>query len=94
MAYEVWDRKRDKIVEISESDILIAFKREYGKKVVVEPARLASVTNKHFVFVTESGMDILINKNSTNDESVDCFYSNKNNWSIALSKFKDFEELF
>ena len=93
MPYEVWDRKREKMIEISESDTLIAFKREYGKKVVVEPAKLSSVTNKHFVFVTDSGMDILINRNS-DTEAVDCFYSNKNTWSISLRNYEDFEELF
>ena len=94
MTYEVWDRKKNKMVEINDEIKYIAFKRDdYGKKVLVEPARLTNVTNIHFVFLTESGMDILINKNSNNDDDVDCFYSNKNSWSISLNKFEVFEEL-
>jgi len=94
MTCEVWDRKKGVTVEISDKDRLIAYKRDdYGKKVLVEPANLVNVTNKHFVFVTESGMDILVNKNSDQDLDVDCFYSNKNSWSISLNKFADFEDL-
>jgi len=94
MTCEVWDRKKGKTIEISDKDKLMAYKRDdYGKKVLVEPARLTGVTSKHFTFVTESGMDILVNKNETGDDSTDCFYSNNNNWSISLNKFEDFEKL-
>jgi len=94
MSYEVWDRKKGGMVTISNQDKLLAYKRDdYGKKVIVEPAKLTEVTNKHFMFRTESGMDILVNRNSENDEDVDCFYSNKNSWSISLNKFEVFEEL-
>lgn len=93
MTCEVFDKKKGQMIEISDKDKLIAYKRDdYGKKVLVEPARLTGTTSKHFTFVTESGMDILINKEQGED-SVDCFYSNKNNWSISLSKFEVFEEL-
>lgn len=94
MTCEVWDKKRGKMTEISSNDLLIAYKRDdFSKKVVVEPAKLNGETNKHFMFITESGIDILVNKNSANDDSVDCFYSNKNNWSISLNNFETFEEL-
>ena len=93
MTCEVWDAKKNKMVSVSDADKLIAFKRDdYGGKVLVEPARLNNVTGKHFVFRTESGMDILISKDSAGD-GVDCFYSNKNTWSISLKRFEDFEEL-
>jgi|GEM_PF-2888428 len=94
MTYEVWDRKKNETVEINDSVRYIAYKRDdYGKKVMVEPARLTDVSSIHYVFVTESGMDILVNKNSDKDDDVDCFYSNKNSWSISLNEFRDFEEL-
>lgn len=94
MTYEVWDRKKDKMVEINDRVKYIAYKRdEYGKKVLVEPAKLTGATSIHFVFLTESGMDILINKNSDKEEGPDCFYSNKNSWSISLNEFEVFEEL-
>jgi hypothetical protein len=94
MNYEVWDKKKGEMVEISEKDKLIAYKRDdYGKKVLVEPAKLNRITSKHLVFVTESGMDILINKDSAGADDVNCFYSNTNNWSISLSKYEAFAEL-
>ena len=93
MTCEVWDKKRQAMVKIDEEDRLIAYKRDdYGKKVLVEPVRFTGATSKHFKFVTDSGMDILVNKEQ-NDDSVDCFYSNKNNWSISLNKYEAFEEL-
>ena len=93
MTCEVWDSKKGAMVEISSDDKLIAYKRDdYGKKVLVEPARLTGVTSKHFTFVTESGMDILVNKDTTGD-GTDCFYGNVNNWSISLNKFEAFEQL-
>ncbi|MCL2399649.1 MAG: hypothetical protein FWC91_07910 [Defluviitaleaceae bacterium] len=94
MICEVWDKKRGQMVEINDKDRLIAYKRDdFSKKIVVEPAKLTGETNKHFMFITESGTDILVNKNSANDDSVDCFYSNKNSWSISLNNFAAFEEL-
>ena len=93
MTCQVWDKKKQSMIEINDKDRLIAYKRDdFGKKVQIEPARLTGVTSKHFTFMTDSGMDILVNKEQ-NDDSVDCFYSNKNNWSISLNKYEAFEEL-
>ena len=93
MKHDVWDQKKGVTVAIDGDTRYIAFKRdEYGKKVLVEPAFFTGLTNKHYVFRSESGMDILINRNS-DSEDVDCFYSNKNTWSISLNRFEDFEAL-
>lgn len=94
MTCKVWDKKKAQMIEITDADKLIAYKRDdYGKKILVEPAKLIGITNKHFQFRTESGMDILVNKNEQGDNAVDCFYSNKNTWSISLNKFEMFESL-